>query len=183
MICAAARSSCSPASSEVPHAPAIGRVAAAAADADRDAILALNATAVVETGPLDHDALSRLLDTAVILALEDQGRSGFAIVLDQHSHSPSPNFAYFRARYDRFVYIERIIIAAAQRGRGIARRFYADIASQAAAASYPWLCAEVNTDPPNPASHALHLACGFAALEDRTLANGKTVRYYARTLI
>ncbi len=54
--------------------------------------------------------------------------------------------------------------------------------AKASAAGHDRIVCEVNAEPPNPASDALHAALGFVAVGVASLAVGKTVRYYARAL-
>ena len=121
----------------------------------------------------DHLARARLVRCAT-------PEAGFLIACDQDSDYHSPNFLWFRARHQRFLYIDRVVVAPAARGRGLARGFYEALFALARTEGYPMLACEVNSDPPNPASDAFHAALGFAPvgsarLEDR----GKTVTYLA----
>jgi hypothetical protein len=38
------------------------------------------------------------------------------LAFDQHARYDSPNFLWFGARYPRFVYVDRIVVAASARG-------------------------------------------------------------------
>lgn len=76
-----------------------------------------------------------------------------------------------------------MIVSPAARGRGLAAALYLDAAEAARRLGLAALVAEVNLDPPNPASLAFHVKAGFrtvgeARLDDR----GKTVRYLRRDL-
>lgn len=42
------------------------------------------------------------------------------LAMDQDADYASPNFQRFRARYPRFVYVDRIVVAQSARGRGYA---------------------------------------------------------------
>ncbi len=142
-----------------------------------DAILALNAAHEVETSPLDHAGLVEMLDTAFHSATEAAGRDGFLIAFDQDAPYTSPNFLWFKARYDRFVYVDRIIVAEHARGRGLARTFYEGLFDRARAAGHERVVCEVNLDPPNPGSVAFHAALGFVEVGQAVLENGKRVSY------
>ena len=48
----------------------------------------------------------------------------FLIALDEKAPYRNPNFEFFRARHERFVYIDRIITASHARRRGLAGRLY-----------------------------------------------------------
>jgi uncharacterized protein len=141
------------------------------------AILALNAAHEVETSPLDYAALVEMLDSAFHSATEAAGRDGFLIAFDQDAPYESPNFLWFKARYDRFVYVDRIIVAEHARGRGLARALYEGLFDRARAAGHERIVCEVNLDPPNPGSVAFHAALGFAEVGQAVLGNKKRVSY------
>ncbi len=153
---------------------------------DLDSLVSLNNAHKVETSELDATRLTAMLDGA-FLAMTDTGANVLLIAFDQDSHYDSPNFLWFKARYPRFVYVDRIIVAKALRGQGLARRLYDRLFDTALTAGHAVVVCEVNSDPPNPGSDAFHASLGFAAVGSATLANGKThdtktVRYLVRGL-
>jgi predicted GNAT superfamily acetyltransferase len=104
-------------------------------------------------------------------------------VFDQGAQYDSPNFLWFRSRYPRFVYVDRIVVASSARGRGLARRLYDDLFKQAIAAGHDRVVCEVNMQPPNPASDAFHAALGFVEVGTATIHDGnRTVRYLSCAL-
>ncbi len=145
------------------------------------ALLALNNAHAEDLSPLSERKMARLVDRAFFA-----GRIGeadaFLIAFDQDADYDSPNFLWFRERFERFVYVDRIAVAPAARGRGLAKALYAALIAEASAAGHDRVVCEVNAEPPNPASDALHAALGFVAVGAASLAVGKTVRYYARAL-
>jgi predicted GNAT superfamily acetyltransferase len=107
----------------------------------------------------------------------------FIIAFDQDADYDSPNFLWFRERYRRFVYVDRVVTAPAARGRGLAKALYLDLFDAACAAGHERVVCEINADPPNPASDAFHEAMGFAAVGQAMLPGGhKIVRYFERLL-
>lgn len=149
---------------------------------DLDAILALNASALTETGPLDEASLARLLAEAFRASIAPPS-DGFLIALDQNSRIEGPNFLWFKARHARFVYVDRVVVAPAARGRGIGQALYRDLFQAARDAHHGLICAEVNLDPPNPASDAFHAGFGFAEVGRARLADrNRTVRYLEHRL-
>lgn len=148
-----------------------------------DAVLALNDEHVAETSALSRAALAAMVDEAFAATQAGDGRDGFLIAFAQDAAYESPNFLWFRRRYERFVYVDRIVVAGHARGRGLARAFYEDLFAEARRAGVPAIVCEVNVDPPNPASDAFHDRMGFfeagrARLTDRA----KTVRYLVKAL-
>jgi uncharacterized protein len=145
------------------------------------ALLALNNAHAVETSWLDGARLAELVHAA-FQATAIGRDAALLIAFDQDAPYDSPNFVWFKQRFERFVYVDRIIVSEAYRGRGLARRLYDEVFQSAIAAGHSKVVCEVNVDPPNPASDAFHEALGFDEIGRDRLSNGKTVRYLARTL-
>jgi len=152
------------------------------ADSKITHMLALNAAHEVKTSALSRPALEGSLAQAFFWAAPNEGRDALLIALDQDAAYDNANFAWFAARHPRFVYIDRVIVAAHARGRGLARRLYGELMVAMRAAGQNLLVCEVNLCPPNPASLAMHRALGFATVGEARLANGKTVAYQALTV-
>src|SRR5437868_2285736 len=140
-------------------------------------VLALNNAHAKELSWLEPERLQYLVDHA-FLARRIGALDAFLLAFDQDAPYDSPNFLWFRARYPRFVYIDRVVVAAAARGRGLARTLYRDLFEQAAKAGHARAVCEVNSRPPNPESDALHAALGFVEIGSASIHNdSKDVRY------
>jgi predicted GNAT superfamily acetyltransferase len=158
-------------------------VIAIADDLDDAAVLALNNAHAAETSALTAAGLAALRAQAFVAAGVDRGSSAFLLALDETCAYDNPNFAWFHARFARFVYIDRVITAPHARGRGLARALYHDLFARTAAAGRAWVVCEVNAEPPNPASDAFHAQLGFAVLARCAVpAQHKVVSYRARRL-
>ncbi len=148
----------------------------------RPAVLDLNNRHAVELSWLEPEALGHLLGEA-FHARRIGEVEAFMISFDQDAAYESPNFLWFRQRYFRFVYVDRIVVDPAARGRGHARRLYHDLFEKARRHGHALVTCEVNITPPNPASHAFHGAAGFVEVGSQAFHDGaKSVRYYARRL-
>jgi predicted GNAT superfamily acetyltransferase len=146
------------------------------------ALLALNNAHAQELSWLEPDRLQHLVREA-FYARRIGDLDAFLIAFDQDARYDSPNFLWFRERYPRFVYIDRIVTAAQARGRGLAQRLYFELFEQAARAGHERVVCEINLSPPNPGSDAFHAALGFTEVGSAAIHGGaKTVRYLARTL-
>ena len=146
------------------------------------AVLALNNAHARELSWLEPQRLEHLVGQA-FLVLRAGAADAFLMTFDQDADYDSENFLWFRARYPRFVYVDRVVVADHARGRGLARRLYEALFDKARAAGHSVVACEVNSDPPNPASDAFHAALGFAEVGQAALVGGaKTVRYFAREL-
>jgi uncharacterized protein len=145
--------------------------------------LALNRECESQLWPLTEDELRRLLEIAYLAKLTDDGQA-MLIAFDERAPYDSPNHRWFRARYPRFVYVDRVAVSEKARGRGLARKLYEELMEKARGDGHTVLCAEVYSEPPNPQSDAFHEAMGFVEVGRATLPdrNGKTVRYLVRAL-
>jgi predicted GNAT superfamily acetyltransferase len=145
------------------------------------AVLVLNAANVEATSPLDPGSLGRLIRESCYARGIGGGADAFLIAMDQDADYASPNFQWFRERFERFVYIDRIITAEQARGRGLARALYEDLFAEAARLGHALVGCEVNLEPANPVSDAFHAALGFVEIGRAAIYGGtKTVRYYER---
>jgi predicted GNAT superfamily acetyltransferase len=145
-------------------------------------LLALNNAHARELSWLEPARLQHLVAQAFV-ARRIGNIDAFLLAFDQDADYDSPNFLWFRARYPRFVYVDRIVVAESARGRGCARRLYQDLFEHSEKAGYDRVVCEVNSRPPNPASDAFHAALGFVEVGGASIHEGrKTVRYLSRPL-
>jgi uncharacterized protein len=149
--------------------------------ADFPWVLALSAKNEVETGYLDIAKLTHLAAESFVarVAAPDLG---YLLTFTPDAKIEGSNFEWFKARGGNFIYIDRIVVAAHARGKGIARSFYEALFVAAREAGFHEVTCEVNSDPPNPVSDKFHAALGFLPVGRATLPNGKTVTYMARPL-
>jgi uncharacterized protein len=146
------------------------------------AILALNNAHAQQLSWLEPERLEQLVAQS-FLAWRIGSLDAFLLAFDQDAPYDSPNFLWFRARYPRFVYIDRIAVTPSARGRGLARLLYCDLFDAARRRGHTHIACEVNVDPPNPTSDAFHAALGFVEVGCASIHDGsKTVRYLERTL-
>jgi predicted GNAT superfamily acetyltransferase len=141
------------------------------------AMLALNNAHAQELSWLEPQRLQYLAAHAYF-ARRIGDLDAFLLAFDQDAPYDSPNFLWFRARYPRFIYVDRIVVASSARGRGYARRLYRDLFDQASQTGHDRVVCEVNARPPNPESDAFHAALGFTEVGSASIHNdSKTVRY------
>ena len=145
-------------------------------------LLALNNQHARELSWLEPARLQHLVEQAFV-ARRIGTVDAFLLAFDQDAQYDSPNFLWFRARYPRFVYVDRIVVASPARGRGYARRLYDDLFKQTLSAGHDRVVCEVNMQPPNPASDAFHAALGFVEVGTATIHDdNRTVRYLSSAL-
>jgi predicted GNAT superfamily acetyltransferase len=144
---------------------------------DADAVLALNAASVAVLNPLDAVRLRALAAQAAHLRIaeRDGATVGFLLALREGSAYDSPNYRWFVARYPRFLYIDRVVVGADQRGLGVGAALYADLFAFARAAGLDTVACEYDIEPPNDASARFHARFGFGEVGRQRLAGGKQV--------
>ena len=130
---------------------------------DLPAVRALNAANVPGVGPLDEHRVELFTRAAEAfwVATRDGDVVGLFVGLFAGHEYASPNYQWFSDRWSRFAYVDRIAVAPAARGTGLAGAIYDRWEEAARAANQPVVCAEVNLQPANPRSSAFHRRRGF----------------------
>lgn len=142
-----------------------------------DRLHALNEAHAVELSSLTQARLEHLIGSAFAAYAVGDG-DALLLAFDQDGDYDSPNFLWFRERFARFVYVDRVVVSQTRRGEGLARRLYEKLFEAARAAGHDRIVCEVNYDPPNPASDLFHERLGFTEVGRAHLAErGKGVRY------
>lgn len=144
---------------------------------DHADLLRLNTSSVAMLSPLDEPALAALhreCDVARV-AVDAVHVRGFVLALREGRAYASTNYRWFLERYPRFLYVDRVVVDAEQRGRGIAQRLYADVFAHAATHGIALVACEYDLEPFNPASARFHRAQGFVEVGRQRLAGGKQV--------
>ena len=145
-------------------------------------LLALNNAHAQELSWLEPERLQHLVEQA-FLARRIGDLDAFLLAFDQDARYDSPNFLWFCARYPRFVYVDRIVVASSARGHGCARRLYHDLFEHTRRAGHARIVCEVNSTPANPESDAFHAALEFVEVGAASIHDGnKTVRYLPHAL-
>ena len=93
--------------------------------------------------------------------------AGFLMAFSPRADYASLNLAWFRERYDDFVYVDRIIVGSRFRRRGLGAQLYRDLEQLTRAR----LACEVHIDPPNPESMKFHRDRGFFEVGRRERAS------------
>ncbi|RNL77734.1 GNAT family N-acetyltransferase [Nocardioides marmorisolisilvae] len=131
------------------------------APADHAAVLAWNEANVELLAPLSAERLIELLDQGEGMIIEEDGTAvGFVFTFLAGSPYSSPNYAWFSARHEAFLYLDRVVVDSSVRRTGVGGRVY-DLIEQRAAEVGPVMCLEVNLDPPNEPSLAFHRSRGY----------------------
>lgn len=153
-----------------------------ATDADLAAVNALNELSVPAVNSLAPERLAWLARESVYFRVAVFGAdiAGFLICLAPEAPYDSPNFDWLKARYEDFLYIDRVAVSRRYHRRGVARALYRDAASSGDE-RFRLLVAEVNTRPRNDPSLRLHASMGFEAVGSQDHGDVE-VQYLVRPL-
>ena len=139
--------------------------------------LALNNTHALELS-LATEARFQSLVSASCYAKGFTEPAGFLLSFDETADIDGVNYRWFKDRFQRFVYIDRVVIDASARRQGLARTLYADLIAWAQRAEHTSVGCEINSDPPNAASDVFHARLGVRPIGSAQLIEShKTVRY------
>jgi predicted GNAT superfamily acetyltransferase len=149
--------------------------------ADFAAVHVLNDAATPHVNALTEEQFSWLASHADYFRVADAGGAiaGFVIALRNGTTYWSANYAWFAERFDRFIYLDRVVVAPEARRGGVGRALYADLIAFARE-KWPRIALEVNVRPPNPGSVAFHEALGFQRVGKRTYDENEVAMFELR---
>lgn len=148
-----------------------------AVDDDFPAVLALNAESERFLSPMDAGRLQRLHRMAAYhRVVELQGEVlAFLLAFREGADYDSPNYRWFGERYRHFLYIDRVVVAAAEQGKRLGALLYDDLFAFARTGGIERITCEFDIDPPNEASRRFHARHGFVEVGTQALPGGKRV--------
>jgi predicted GNAT superfamily acetyltransferase len=149
-------------------------------DTDTTQVLELNSAAVPAVNDLDAEQLAAILAAghsaiAVVADAEPNTVLGFAILFAPGADYASENYRWFSGRSEAFLYLDRIVVAPDNRGRGLGALLYSAVFDAARAAGADEVFCEVNLRPPNPESLAFHERLGFTEVGQQSTKNDTVV--------
>jgi predicted GNAT superfamily acetyltransferase len=136
-------------------------------------ILKLNQGVLAQVSPMDMDALGWFEQKAACFRVAEAGGElvGFLIAVAHDSGYPSKYFGWFCDRYDRFIYVDRVIVTESARGKRVAWRLFEDVEHVASQRAYP-LASDVYSRPPNQISLSFHDKYGFQRVGSQQVDDG-----------
>lgn len=151
---------------------------------DRDRIVALNGDVVQWTSPMDEDHLKTLLSLAAYrkALLVDSNVAGFLIAMANDCEYQNDNFNWFGSRYQKFLYIDRVVIGREYAGAGLGSQFYKDVIAFAEKNSYERIVCEYSFQPINTASRSFHAKMGFVEIGKRQPESKKELSMQLRAI-
>ena len=93
---------------------------------------------------------------------------GFIFLYDEKTEYDSLNYLYFKSRYQKFLYVDRIIIAGEHQKKGYGQQLYDFVIDTH---NPDIFCCEVNITPPNRQSLNFHHKYGFKEIGQQNVYN------------
>ena len=153
---------------------------------DLPVIHAINEAAYPAVGTETIDDLAHIASESIIaLVAEVDGEiAGFCLVLAPGAAYDSMNYQWFLARYDDFVYLDRVALSQAFQRQGIGRAMYAEVERLARERrpTATQFTLEVNLRPRNDQSLAFHGELGFTEVGQQETDYGARVSLMAKPL-
>lgn len=101
--------------------------------------------------------------------------AGFSMALPPNIEYGSPNYRWFGDRYDSFLYVDRVVVAKAFRGIGVAKSLVEETINRARRSGVRMVCSEFDKKPLNQESYALHQSKNFKEVGVRASLDGESV--------
>ena len=98
----------------------------------------------------------------------DSNPIGFIFLYDEKTEYDSLNYSYFKNRYQKFLYVDRIIIAMEHQKKGYGQQLYDFVIDTH---NPDIFCCEVNITPPNRQSLSFHHKYGFKEIGQQNVYN------------
>lgn len=163
---------------------------------DLPALLELNNAAVPAVNALDVEGLAAIVaqcqvaivvfevagagdavgvDVDIVVDAAGDAPLGFVLALAPGANYDSENYRWFSARSGSFLYVDRIVIGAGARSRGLGQVLYDVVLQAARTDARAEVFCEVNLEPPNPGSLEFHRRLGFAEVDQQATKGGSVV--------
>ena len=144
---------------------------------DLERILELNEESVHFLSPLTLEKLRRLWGQSEMFnVVECEGTvDAFVLTLSEGKDYDSLNYLWFSSNYNKFLYIDRVVVSERMQGKGLGKMLYKSVFEHARKMGVPYVTAEIDINPPNPGSLKFHERFDFKEVGRQTVADGKKV--------
>lgn len=144
---------------------------------DIEKVLELNGALVHFLSPLTKEKLEDLVkqcDFSYVVEIDGLVEA-FILALSENKNYDSVNYQWFSRKYNRFLYIDRVVVSKNCQSQGLGQLMYKKIIKKAKEENFPLLLAEIDVEPANPKSLNFHESFGFKEVGRETIRNGKKV--------
>ena len=102
--------------------------------------------------------------SAIHRVVEDGGQVvAFLLAFREGAQYDSINYQWFASRYERFLYIDRVVVSQRMQARGSGTSLYHHAFAHAAEEGVPLVTCEIDVSRPNPVSERFHARFGRRA--------------------
>ena len=142
---------------------------------DFPTILELNGESEHFLSPLTTIRLTELHGQAAYhrVAVPEGRVVGFLLAFREHVGYDNPNYRWFAARHERFLYVDRVVVSRAHQGKRLGALLYDDLFDFASTSGAERVVCEFDIDPPNEISRKFHARFGFREVGTQWVAAGK----------
>ncbi len=139
------------------------------------AILELNHELVHFLSPLDIDSLINLGEMAEMFKVVEVNEelAAFLIAVRENKPYASVNYKWFLDNYEKFLYVDRVVVSEKYQHIGIGKLIYNEVISHAKQTDINKITAEIDIMPPNPISLKFHKVFGFNEVGKQLIYDGK----------
>ena len=145
-----------------------------AEEKDYPFILRVNEENVEVLSPMDESRVREFSKWSelFLIAEADGTPAAFLLALKEGlAEYDSENYLWFSKNYEKFLYIDRIVIDAPYRRTGVGKALYQEVFRYAKEMGVPFVTAEIDTEPYNEVSLGFHQAMGFREVGVQTVRN------------
>lgn len=139
-------------------------------------VLDLNEVNVEVLSPMDEHKFFYFVDHSDMFQIAEVNGvpAAFLIALREGlTDYGSENYIWFSRQYERFLYVDRIVIDEKFRGTGLGRRLYEGVFERARQEDVRVVTAEIDIIPYNEPSLKFHEAMGFAEVGQQVIRGGQ----------
>ncbi|MDO9319926.1 MAG: GNAT family N-acetyltransferase [Gammaproteobacteria bacterium] len=146
----------------------------------------LNEAAGAEAFSLPESQFAELVEQSDCVVERWQGKpggklSGFLLSIGAGRAVENFGYMWFQTRFDNFLYVDRVVMVADARRRGMATAMLMEVLQWCRERGIDNLVCQVRDRPANPAGHALCKKLGFTPLESVMLPSRDIVTMYQRS--
>lgn len=130
---------------------------------DYNEIIRLNKEVVHYTSEMDLKLLEEIISESFVCLVCKKSDEvvAFLISLNENKDYQSPNYKWFSERYDKFVYIDRVVVSPSHSKKGIGSKLYKELFRLSKKEGYNKILAEINIKPANDISLNFHKKFNF----------------------
>ena len=143
---------------------------------DKDFVLELNRVNVEVLSPMDGEKFDYFVRVSDMFQVAEANGEPVAFLIALREGVPdytSENYIWFSKQYDKFLYVDRIVIDEKARGLGIGKQIYHGVFAKAAQDGVDKVTAEIDIIPYNGPSLEYHEAMGFREVGQQVIRGGE----------